>query len=454
MLTQRILTAALVLGTCAVRAGSQERDSSSIHWRGGRPLDKDLADIPNDALPLHLAIEVPRKCVLAGENFPVRFVVTNHNRITLRFPGDGWTVPRLYASTTDEDLALFVDRSFGANAGEIGALTLAPGESASVTVIGVFPRSGAIARSLYAEIGYTLRLRGAGVVKTVAVDQTGCPEVVCKWESEEIQVPVHAPTAHERKAYQAMISWTERHRVPPPGVSRDDWTLATIEFYGKFLSDYGDTPYANQVRVQLLLELGEPVQKELKGIVYGEDGPTDNGLLALYVKTAIEIIDAGVPYASYVDRHVLEKLGMGRRWDMVATALEKLLEMSPSERTLDHTFATVAREYCDVIRPKAREHIGEAAQRIEGVVLPCISRCAAWEGFRAVPFDRRTFAFLSEMKRWGLLELTARRTLGAARLGQECGGQARFGRDVVAEETIAAAEEALLVSRRERNKQP
>ena len=114
------LIATLLFGSFAVLVESQERDSSAVHWRGGRSLEKELMETPNHALPLLLEIEVPRRSILAGENFPIRFVITNPNTMALRFPGTGWTRPRLYASTTDEELTLFVERSFGVNVGEKG----------------------------------------------------------------------------------------------------------------------------------------------------------------------------------------------------------------------------------------------------------------------------------------------------------------------------------------------
>lgn len=455
-----VLMVTLVLGSFVAVGRSQERDAPTISLRKGYTLSKKLARISDDTLPLRLKMEMLQEEVLAGENFPIRFTITNRNRTALRVSAAGGYRPSLYAGLANEELALFVEQSLELQVGG-GAILLAPDESVTMTRT-VYPYSDPVSAMLYAERGYTLRLRGAGMVEAAAIEESGCPMVMCKWVSDEIEVSVRAPTVHEQEAYQAILGWNEaqpqlyqaifdrnRARGVHDLVSHEEWTLARVGFYGKFLNEYGDTPYANQLRVLLLEELAQlPRQKS------GKNGEPLPQFLPLYVKTVSELLDAGVPYASKVNCGVLETLGMGGRWDMVATALEKLLGMSPSERMLDRTFATVAREYGEILSPKAREYIGEAAKSMEQSVLACIARCASWEGFRAVPFDRRAFAFLSEMRQWRLLELTARQTLQAARLGQDCGGQARFGQPGVKDGTIAAAEEALNMARRERGKRP
>jgi|GEM_PF-3537489 len=459
MQSNTLLTATLLLASCTVPTESQERDGSKIQWRGGRALEKELANIPDRALPLLLKIEVLRESTLAGENFPIRFVITNPNNLALRITKIGWERPWLFAATGGEVLRS-LDRSGGLHAGGVIGPALGPGESATATVT-MFPGS-AILQTFFSEAPYTLRLCGAGVVEATAIEEPGCPMVTCKWESEEIQVPVRAPTTHERKAYQGLLAWNENHvrtregiisrnraRGIPDSKSQEEWTLAMVDFHRKFLDEYGDTPFANQIRVLLLRDLVDLPRRKS-----GNDAEKLPPFFPLYVKTVLELLDAGVPYASKVDREVLETLCMARRWDLVVGVLDKLLAMNSSERTLDPTLASVSRDFGDLPRLQAKGYLspGKETEDLEAVAVRCIERCAAWTGYRAQWFDRRTFAFLSDVRRWDLLELTAQRTIDVSGERQNCGTAGPSSQSKTSDETIAAAKDALSLAQRKQEK--
>jgi len=446
--------ATLLLGSTAGAAPHQDDKPQLSRHSKGYTFAKKVTSIPDDALPLLLRIEVPQNNVLAGENFPIRFTITNPNRMTLRLSTGGESRPSLYAGLTDEELTLFVEQSIELQIGN-RVIVLAPGEAAAMTHT-VYPDSGAVSAMLYDEHGYTLRIRGAGTVKTVAVEEPECAEVLCKWESEEIQVPVRAPTRHERKAYQTIFDWNEsqvqrygaivernRARGVADLVSGEEWTLAKIDFRRKFLNEYGDTPYATQVRVQLLRNLEHlPRQKS------GNNEKPQRPFFPLYVKTVSELLDSGVPYASKVDRGVLETLAMAGRWDLVVDALDKLLAINPLERTLDQTFTRFSHEFVDFPRLQAKGYIseGKETEDLEAVAVRCIERCAGWKGYRATPFDRRTFTFLTTGERWDLLELAAQRTIDVSSIGRDCGTGGRSSPSEVSDETIAAARNAVMLA--------
>ncbi len=440
----------ILLSSFLATSQSQEVDIPALSRHNkGYTLERALSEIPHDALPLILKIRVPRDEVVAGENFPIQFTITNPNPTALRLIGGGRYRPSLYAGLNDNVLSLFVEESLDLPSGR-NALLLAPGESASITMIRVFPRTGTIASSLYSKNGYTLRMRASGVVGAVQIEETGCPEVICKWESEEIHIPVRAPTVHERNSYLSILDWNEMHRDPAPGVTLEEWTLASVDFYRRFLDEYGETPYSNLVRIMLLRDL-----EKLPRQISDKNGKPLPPLFTLYVNTVSEILDSGLPYAAKIDKHVLSTLVMSQRWDLLATTLEKHLSLDVAERTLDDTFSTVARQYCDKRLPELQKNLSyEMKQRIRNNVLQYIDRCATWEGYRAIQFDQRVFAFLSEEKQWNLMELAALRTIETATLTRDCSGQQQSERLTDDSKAITAAKEALSVARRKLEKLP
>lgn len=337
---------------------------------------------------VRLEIHTTDTKVLPHQVFVLHVTVVNATDAPVYFADLGYASPRLLVSVAGQEFEL-LDRVGGLSPDPISPLLLGAGASAKIS-FPVFPwvfPSFPPAPEEGMEGGSSLALRAAERMRGYVATPSGWERRELRCESNTMEITIVSPQGDAAQALAVLRQW---HEYEYPALKREKLTGDAFEakvtaFYESFLGRFSRTPYAPQVRRELMDWFEAP---------YWQGRTTGEGTSQSAIQATIrDLCTDGAAWAASIEPHLIEVLAKREAWRSVVSLLQSFERYAQDESTVDILLLKMLESTgeCHVLQARGLLPVCPESTALDATLASCFVTVSRWEGLRAVALPPQAY---------------------------------------------------------------